>query len=85
VLNPFVSRFRYPGLNEELQPDETTARDALRHATDVVAFVEQRLPSQLHPGCHGDGRNLVAQHEASRLRTPYDHSVGTDREHIAAA
>jgi len=44
VLNPYATRFRYPARGIGLQPDESIAQDALRHATHIVEFVEQRLP-----------------------------------------
>lgn len=41
ILTPYAVRFRYPG--GPLAPDVSEARQAIQLATEIVAFVQQRL------------------------------------------
>ena len=43
ILSPYIAEFRYP--DGPLEPDEETAQDAVRRATEVLVFVRVLLPA----------------------------------------
>lgn len=45
TLNPYGVRLRYPPIGEPVQADESMAREALQHASDVIRLIRHRIES----------------------------------------
>ena len=49
TLTPYATAYRYPGESSTLEPGRDEFEEALKLATDLVAFVLSRLPAEIAP------------------------------------
>lgn len=49
ILTPYATYYRYPNELFELEPEEEQIEEALELAKQILNFVMQRLPEDVHP------------------------------------
>jgi HEPN domain-containing protein len=49
ILTPYAVAFRYPDESTDVEPSRAKFDEALRTATDLMAFVLARLPDEVRP------------------------------------